>query len=391
VRRSLQLPFLALKNMMSYSPVQWSFLLLVLALAAGCGSKDEAKAPTTQVAAKVNAEEITVHQVNAALARIPNIPPEAADRAKREILGRLIDQQIAKRHAIENKLDRKPEVMQAIESARNEILSRAYLDSVSSALPRPTPEEVKKYYSDHPELFARRRIFNLQELVVQQTEGLVPKLEAQVAKSRTIEEVATWLSSQKIRFTANRGTRAAEALPLALVPVLQTFKDGEMRVVVAGSSLNVFRVVASQSAPVDESTATPRIQQFLFNQRATTAIAAEMKKLKDQAEIIYAGEFAENADSAEAKKKEESEAKQQSAAKAKAAAEAEEKARAEAKVKMAADSQAKAEALAKAREERLAEENKAKAAAAAKAKPVPSKSPQVQQESIEKGLRGLVQ
>ena len=63
-------------------------LLVAIALVSGCGKKDDAaksegkEKAATQVAAKVNAEEITVHQVNSVLSRNPNIPPEAAAKAK---------------------------------------------------------------------------------------------------------------------------------------------------------------------------------------------------------------------------------------------------------------------------------------------------------------------
>ena len=52
---------------------------------------------------------------------------------------------------------------------------------------------------------------------------------------------------------------------------------------------------------MDEATATPLIQQFLFNRRSSEAIAREMKQIRDRAQIVYAGEFAVDADAAETK------------------------------------------------------------------------------------------
>ena len=69
------------------NPIGIISIMLALTLFAGCGQRGEdKKAATTQVAAKVNSTEITVSQINTALSRNPNIPPEAAERVKREIL-----------------------------------------------------------------------------------------------------------------------------------------------------------------------------------------------------------------------------------------------------------------------------------------------------------------
>lgn len=332
----------------------------------GCGKKQETAA--TQVVAKVNADEITVHQVNNVLARVKNMTPEAAPQAKREILGKLIDQQLAKQQAIAKKLDRSPGVVQALESARDEILARAYIEQIAAVQSKPTPEEVKKYYVDHPFLFAERRIFNLEEIVVQSKEGLASGLREQVAKSRSMQEIAAWLKSQDAMYAANREVRAAEQIALDLLPRLQAMKDGEIGLFESGSRMDIVRVVASKVVPVDEAQATPAIQQALFSQRSSEAIASEMKQIRDQAKIAYLGEFASEAAAAEAK--------------AEAEADAKAKALAEAKAKAETEAKARAEALAR---ERVAAEARARL----EAPKTPPKPVQLPHQTIEKGVKGL--
>ena len=262
--------------------------LLALAFAGGCGSKQEGKL-ASQVAVKVNADEITVHQIDQLLARSQNVTLETVEQAKREILDKLIDQTLAKQQAIKRQLDRSPGVMQAIEAGRSEILARAYLGQIAASQPEPTAVEVKEYYAAHPELFAQRRIFNLEDFVVLPAEGLAAALREQVAKSRSMPQIADWLKSRGAKFTANAGVRAAEYIPLELLREVQAMKDGEIKLVESGGRLQVIRLIASQAAPMDETAAIPRVRQFLANQRALEAIAKEMKLLKETARIEYAG------------------------------------------------------------------------------------------------------
>lgn len=273
-------------------------LFFAVAIIAGCGKGEQAKL-ATQVVAKVNGDEITVHQVNNFLSRTQNVTPEAEGNSKREILNRLIDQQLAMQHAIDKKLDRSPSVMQAIEAARSEILARAYLEQIAVAEPKLTAEEIKKYYAEHPELFAKRRIFNLEEILVLPKEDIATGLREQTATARSMQDVAAWLKSQNAKFTVNRGERAAEQIPLELLPKLAAMKDGEIGLVEAGGHLEVFQVIATQAAPVDEATAAPHIKQFLFNQRASEAGAREIKRIRENANVVYVGEFAKEATAAE--------------------------------------------------------------------------------------------
>jgi EpsD family peptidyl-prolyl cis-trans isomerase len=277
--------------------------LLAPVIITGCGRKEDAKV-ATQVAARVNGEEITVHQINYVLARNQNITAEVEAQAKREILDRLIEQHLARQKAIENGLDRSPTIVQAIEAAKSEILARAYLEHITANLSKPVPVETHAYYKNHPELFAQRRVFSLEEIAFVTNSDIATALRAQLSKARSMQEIADWLQSQGVKFSVNRVVRAAEQLSLEILPKVQAMKEGQIQLFEAGSGrFQIIRVVAFKVVPIDEETATPRIKRFLSNVKSSEEIAKEMKKIKKQAKIEYMGEFAGGAAAAEAKAK----------------------------------------------------------------------------------------
>jgi EpsD family peptidyl-prolyl cis-trans isomerase len=260
---------------------------------AGCGNKDN-KQVATQVAAKVGAEEISVHQINQVLQRTSTggASPEAVQRMKREVLEKLIDQQLAVEQATEAKLHRSPDVVNQIEAARREILVRAYMQKVAANLPKATEEEVKKYHDEHPQLFAQRRIFNVQELVVP---AAAPGVEGQLRRfaggGKSIEEASAWLKGQNIAFDSGGATRAAEQLPLEVLDQLHGVQDGQSIVLAAPQAVTLLRVVSSQLTPIAQADALPRIKQFLSNRRTAEAVTANLKQLRESTAIVYMGEF----------------------------------------------------------------------------------------------------
>jgi EpsD family peptidyl-prolyl cis-trans isomerase len=275
---------------------KFAISLLGAALALGlcaCGKKDD-KAAATQVAVKVGSEEISVHQLNQVLSRAntANTSPEAAQAMNREVLEKLIDQQLEVEQATESKIHRSPDVVSQLEASRREILARAYLQRIVSALPKPTPAEMKKYYADNPQLFAQRRVFNMQEIVVPAAAGVSKDLQAFASSGKPLEEVVAWLKEKGIKFGANSATRPAEQIPMELLASIQPLKDGQSIVVQAPQADTLLRVASSQLAPVTEAVALPSIEQFLGNQRAKEAVAANLKQLRADTKITYMGEFA---------------------------------------------------------------------------------------------------
>lgn len=265
---------------------------LVLGLSA-CGNQDD-KNENTEVAAKVGTEEILVRQINQVTNRISTTAtsPQLTQAMNREVLEKLIDQQLAVEQATDKKLSRSFKVVSQIEAARSEILARAYMQLIASAVPKPTAEELKKYYAEHPQLFSERRIFNVQEIVVPTAAGVADHLRQLIATGKSIEEATVWLKGKDIKFDGGNATRTSEQIPLELLTQIHALQDGQSVVIDTPQTITLLRLTSSQISPVTEATALPRIEQFLVNQRADEAVAANLKQLRANTKISYMGDYA---------------------------------------------------------------------------------------------------
>jgi EpsD family peptidyl-prolyl cis-trans isomerase len=365
--------YLHLKN---YSLVGSLILVGLVTLGvAGCGKKDKT---ATQVVASVDGEEITVQQINNVLNKSRGVTPENLTKAKADILGGLVDQQIAINLAISKKLDRTPEVVAALEAARREILARAALEQIAAAQEKPSDEDAKKYYLEKPELFSARRIFNLQEIALGKNISDVDQLRNRVANSKSMEELIAWLKSQNIQYAANAGSRPAEQVPLDVLPKLHQLKDGQIDLIEGKEGYLIMRVIASALQPVTEVQALPTIKMFLANQRGAEAVKLAQNAMKAKAKIEYFGEFSGGEAALKAKAEADSIAAVQAAESAKIKARLD----AEATAKVKADDQAASLADQEARSKARAEAR----ALAEKDKPTSSTTDAA---NLEKGLKGL--
>src|SRR5712664_1669722 len=116
-------------------------VLIALVALSSCGKADVKKA-SGQIVAKVNGDEISVHQINNAIARSNAIPPDEAKQAAAQTLERIVDQELLVQKALKDKLDRDPQIMQSIEDAKRQILARAYIERAAAASSMESWEEI---------------------------------------------------------------------------------------------------------------------------------------------------------------------------------------------------------------------------------------------------------
>jgi EpsD family peptidyl-prolyl cis-trans isomerase len=260
----------------------------VLGLTA-CG---DAKAPsTTQVAARVNNSEISVHQVNYALQRAPGGAANASDVTTRQVVDRLVAQQLAVDRATELKLDLVPEVQQALQEARRNVLSRAYFDRLAAGLTQPDPAEVSAFYDKRPELFAQRRNYTIQEIDIEASGAELEALKKRLGEA-AVPAFAEYLRGSGLRYTSRLLNEPSENLSMDLIGRLAPLKEGQSIYVTRPRGLRVLLLVAAQPAPVNLSEATPAIKRYLLNDKTRKAIEADLERMRTAAKVEYFGRFA---------------------------------------------------------------------------------------------------
>ena len=270
--------------------------MLIAALVAGCGEKkeeaaDAADKPASQVVAKVNGTELTVHQVNFALQRIPNLNPEQSKAASLQVARNLVERELVVQQALADKLDRDPAVVQALDAARRQILAEAWMSRKVGAPAEPTDAEVQDYFNAHPELFAERKLYRLQEISVKVPEAQREAVRAQLAASKSLNEFGEWLKVQKLEVKAAQGVKPAEQLPLAVLPQLSKMPKGQATVVNTPDGLLVVIVADTQAQAVTLEQAKPAIAARLQGEARQKAIRTQVDALKTAARIEYLGEF----------------------------------------------------------------------------------------------------
>jgi len=262
----------------------------VVAVLGGCGKKEKA---ASQVAAKVNKEEISVHQINYVLQRQAGLRPEQAEAAGKVVLERLIDQELAIQKAEEQKLDREPAVLQMMEAAKREVIARAYQDRVAESAARPTDDEIKSYFDSKPALFKERRVYQIQELAIEVAPEKVDGVRQKLQQAKSLNDITDHLKANDIKYTANQAVRAAEQLPLNLVDSFSQMTDGQIVISPRPNGLQAIILAGSRLQPVTLEQAKPAIEQYILNGRKRELVEKAIKELRSSAKIEYVGSFAE--------------------------------------------------------------------------------------------------
>jgi EpsD family peptidyl-prolyl cis-trans isomerase len=130
---------------------------------AGCAGSSQ---PAEQVVAQGKDFELTIHEYDQALRQSPAVTAEAVQPMRKAILEALIDEKLLADRAMSADLDKTSSVAQELQAAKRAILAKAFVQQLTGGTYKPSEQELRQYYKDHPLQFAGRKRFVVSEVVL---------------------------------------------------------------------------------------------------------------------------------------------------------------------------------------------------------------------------------
>jgi len=247
-----------------------------------CGDKEK-KAGQSLV--RVDGEEITVFLLNEELQRA-NVQPGQQEAASKQLLESLIDRQLIIAEAVRTKVDRTPNVMGAIERAKAQIITQAYLQGITAKIAKPSKAEIDDYFQKNPALFTKRKQFEMKVIAIASSD-LNDDLKLAIDSAKSLDEVAAWLTKHDVKFLTGKGTRSSADFPSEMATTLLNMPMGKMFIVNEGDKSMIASVVNIKETPVTAKDTAAQIEQYLFNKKTKEVAATEIAHLCSLAKIEY--------------------------------------------------------------------------------------------------------
>lgn len=250
-------------------------------LVAGCGSK----APTGQVVANVNGDEVTLTELNAELATMQI--PAGADKklVQNAALERIIERKLLAKAARQDGLDQNPEFIVRRQQMEDALLVQLLAKKISNGVKAPAAGAIDKFMTDNSNMFAARTIY-----AVDQLQFDAPKRQdylKQLAEAHSMDDVVKVLDSNGIKYQRGNAQMDSAVVPAAMMAQIQKVPAGEPFVVPMGPKVAVSVITGSKPAPMTGDTVRPYAVNAVRNAELGKLLQARLASERAQAKIEY--------------------------------------------------------------------------------------------------------
>ena len=245
----------------------------VLALSA-C-DRDTPKAPTGQVVASVGAREITRRELQTEMTGLTAATPAIQKEQQKAALQRLVQRAILVNAAKEQGIDKDPGFALLAQRANDAVMVQMLERKVVASVPAPSDEEVAQFMQTNPDMFAQRRLFDVEQIRMPLPSD--PKIIKQLEPLKTMDEVAAFLTKQNISFQRGANVMDARGQDPKLLKAIIALPPGEVFILSSRSEIFLNQIRNTRLLPFEGKEATRFALNFLKAQRSRDVVARQLR------------------------------------------------------------------------------------------------------------------
>ena len=250
------------------------------ALLAACN-----KAPTGQVVATVDGDEVTLTELNAELSTM-QIPPNADKKiVQNQALERIIERKLLASAARQDGIDQNPEFIVRRKQLEDALLVQMMAKKISGGVKAPSASAVDTYMRDNSNMFAGRTIYT-----VDQIQFDTPKRQDYVkglAAAHTMADVVSVLDSNGIKYQRGNAQMDSAAVPPQMMAQILKVPAGEPFVVPMGGKVAVSVLTGNKPAPMTGDSVRPFAVNAVRNAELGKLLQDKLTAEKAKAKIQY--------------------------------------------------------------------------------------------------------
>lgn len=260
-----------------------ALVLALMTVTAACRSGGEQ--PSGQVVAKGKDFEVTVAELDQLLRGAPRVSADQIVPTREAILNALIGQKLLASAALKQKLDQRPDTMQAIEAARRAVLAQAYSQQIAPINRPLSDQEIEIYYQRNTQLFAQRKVVTVDEITLPASVDGLDGYRA-LFTSGGMSALTDQLASDGFAVLRVNRQLFPDELPSANLNLLTELRIGDPLTYTTGNTVHMGVITAIDSQPISLHDARAMIIPRLTSQRRDEIIRSEIARLRADAGVV---------------------------------------------------------------------------------------------------------
>jgi EpsD family peptidyl-prolyl cis-trans isomerase len=233
------------------------------------------KPPTGQVVASVGGREITRRELQTEMTGLTAATPAIQKEQQKAALQRLVQRAILVNAAKEQGIDKDPAFALLAQRATDMVMVQMLERKVVASVPAPSDEEVAQFMQTNPDMFAQRRLFDVEQIRMPLPSDA--KIIKQLEPLKTMDEAAAFLAKQNISFQRGANVMDARGQDPKLLKAIIALPPGEIFILSSRSEVFLNQIRNTRLQPFEGKEATQFALNSLKVQRSREVVARQLR------------------------------------------------------------------------------------------------------------------